>query len=97
MFLSYPSYKFFKIDWTLDKLVLFQKMMALVLNFTSDWIFVWQNFAGMGDFGAKKLPNFYEFYPTHVKIVTVKFLNALYYVTQYGKTLRNRCWWHHLL
>ena len=57
----YPSYEFFKIDWTLNKLVLFQKMMALVLNFTSDWIFAWQNMASIGDLGVKKLPHFYEF------------------------------------
>ena len=31
--LQLTGYKFFKIDWTLNKLVLFQKIVALVLNF----------------------------------------------------------------
>ena len=57
-FWSYSSYKFFKIDWTLNKLVLFQKMMSLVLNFTSDWIFAWQNMASIGDFWGQKVTQF---------------------------------------
>ena len=35
--------------------------------------------ASIGDFGVKKLPHFYEFCPTCVKVVTLKSLNAAYY------------------
>ena len=79
MILSYSSYKFFKIDWTLNKQVMFQKRMSLVLDFTSDWIFVWQNMALKGDFGVKKLPNFYKFGQTCVNVVYMKSLNAVYF------------------
>ena len=72
MFFSYPSYKFCKIHWTLNKLVLFQKMMALVLNFTSDWIFSWQNMASIGDLGSNSYPIFMYFaHATCVNVVTI--------------------------
>ena len=54
--------------------------------------------ANIGDFWVKTLPHFYEFCPACVTVVTMKSLNAAYYestwsknLTQYGKTIRNRC------
>ena len=53
--------------------------LIVIDPFTSDWIFAWQNMAHIGDLGVKKLPNFYEFCPTCVNVVTIKSLNAVYY------------------
>ena len=54
-------------------------MVDLVGKFFSDLIFGWQNMASIGDFGVKKLPHFYEFCPASVNVVTLKYLNAVYY------------------
>ena len=35
--------------------------------------------ASIGDFGVKKLPHFYEFWPACVNVFTMKFLNAVYF------------------
>ena len=46
-------------------------MLDLVGLFSSHFIFWWQNMASIGDFGVKKLLNFYEFCPAFVNVVTI--------------------------